>query len=517
MNTKPKNLTVPIFSLVVPALLLGLALIARLLWLADTNFTEEDSFIVFRFARNLAGGLGFVFNPGERVYGSTTPLYTLVLSLWHRLFGTDFIFTARLLCIGAALANLAILWIILRRMQVPLPGRLALLVLLGISSKSCLMDTQGLESPFVILFMLASWYMFIMDKPGWAGLFAGLLLWVRIDTFLWPAALAIAFCLTDFRRGLKLLGVAGLVYLPWVVFAWLYFGSPVPLTVLAKWSAAASTTVSLQTHLTLMIGYLSPLDFGPFSILSADLLPALVAGFFTLIFAAWHGIFSLRKQWLLALSAFILFDFVRLGDTRAAIDYRYYYPLLWCVWILFILGALSLWEKVQQRGPLSIWIPRTVALLLAAAVLIQGARAVGITRDYQTYRNDLSTKEVGLWLNANTAEDATVLLEPLGYIGYFSERRMFDDVGLVTPKAIALRLQGVLSPLYYRNFGADFVVMHCDYPGNMRNIPGAEADFLFRYRLVARMDPLGYDSEMPVRLPDSITPWTACYAVWQKR
>ncbi len=517
MITKLKLFSKKISPRVAPILLLGLALIARLVWLAYTNFTEEDAFIVFRFARNLAGGLGFVFNPGDRVYGSTTPLYTFLLSLWYRFTGMDFNLSARLFCLGAGIASLALLWIVLRRMQVPLTWRVALLVLLGLSTKTILMDTQGLETPFVILFMMASWYMFITGKPGWAGLFAGLLLWVRIDTFLWPVALAIAASLTDFRRGIKLLGITGLIYLPWVIFAWWYFGSPVPLTVLAKWTATGMVNIPLQEHLQVMIGYLSPLDFGPFGVSSKKMVPALIAGFFTLIFAAWHGIFSIRRQWLLAPSVFILLELVRLGDTRAAIDNRYFYPMLWCVWILFLLGAFSLWEKVQQRGSLSVWIPRTIVVIAAAAVLLQGVKVAGIAGEFQKDRNESSLKEVGLWLKNNSPSDATVLLEPLGYIGYYSGRRLLDDAGLVTPKAVALRLQGVTRNDYYKYFNADYVVMHCGFPENLRNTAGAEEDFLSKYRLITRIDPLQYNPEIPSRLQKSVLPWSSCYEIWQRQ
>ena len=40
----------------------------------------DDAFITYRYARNLAQGEGFVYNPGEHVLGTTTPLYTLVLA-----------------------------------------------------------------------------------------------------------------------------------------------------------------------------------------------------------------------------------------------------------------------------------------------------------------------------------------------------------------------------------------------------------------------------------------------------
>jgi hypothetical protein len=46
---------------------------------------------------------------------------------------------------------------------------------------------------------------------------------------------------------------------------------------------------------------------------------------------------------------------------------------------------------------------------------------------------------IGLWLKDNVAAPETVFLEPLGYIGYFSERKMRDWPGLVAPEVVAAR------------------------------------------------------------------------------
>ena len=40
----------------------------------------DNSYITYRYARNLIGGEGFVYNPGERVQGTTTPLYTFLMA-----------------------------------------------------------------------------------------------------------------------------------------------------------------------------------------------------------------------------------------------------------------------------------------------------------------------------------------------------------------------------------------------------------------------------------------------------
>lgn len=42
--------------------------------------TLDDAYITYRYTRNILAGNGFVFNPGERELGTTTPLYTLLLA-----------------------------------------------------------------------------------------------------------------------------------------------------------------------------------------------------------------------------------------------------------------------------------------------------------------------------------------------------------------------------------------------------------------------------------------------------
>ncbi|NJM08474.1 hypothetical protein HC891_23265 [Candidatus Gracilibacteria bacterium] len=41
----------------------------------------DDPYITFRYAQNLAEGAGYVYNVGERVQSTTTPLFTVLLAL----------------------------------------------------------------------------------------------------------------------------------------------------------------------------------------------------------------------------------------------------------------------------------------------------------------------------------------------------------------------------------------------------------------------------------------------------
>ena len=81
----------------------------------------DDAFITYRYADNLRAGNGLVFNPGERVEGTSTFLFTIMLSgvmafgaephLWARIFG------------GASFCMLVVVTYALGRHLFPGPGR----------------------------------------------------------------------------------------------------------------------------------------------------------------------------------------------------------------------------------------------------------------------------------------------------------------------------------------------------------------------------------------------------------
>src|SRR5205085_9404022 len=67
----------PRWRAVWPIMIAFVSVLARVI---PTPRTIDDAFITFRYARNLVSGSGFVFNTGQRVLGTTTPLYTILLA-----------------------------------------------------------------------------------------------------------------------------------------------------------------------------------------------------------------------------------------------------------------------------------------------------------------------------------------------------------------------------------------------------------------------------------------------------
>lgn len=489
--------------------LLLAALAARLAWLAYTRHTSEDAFITFRFARQLSQGLGFTYNTGEPIYGTTTPLLTLVLAAWNRIPRVDIESGAHALGLLASMGSLVLLDAVLRDERFAAPGRLVVLGVLAFSSKVLVLDMQGMEMPLVICLMMASWLAFRRGRPVLAGILSGALIWTRIDLALWPAVLVVMEYRRD-RRGAAAMGLAALLtYLPWVIFATAYFGSPLPFTITAKQVAHSLSAISITSELDTVLGYLSPLDY-PLD----QKIVFLLAGAATSALALWQASRSRRSPALLALSVFAGAEAVALVVTRATFQARYLYPLLWSVLTMAGLGVASLWPTGSRQTHGVAW---AVCVLGAAGLIVQAAYVAQRTRAVQTYRYDGSLRAMGAFLADRGPESASVLLEPLGYVGFYSGMHMIDEVGLVSPRVVELKRRGTPVEEYFDVFRPTYVIQHCYDAARFEALQASSGiRFADEYFRLATFDPLAGEGHNDARGRYPGLDRSACYVVWQQ-
>src|SRR3989442_9138240 len=71
-----------------------------------SGFPLDDSWIHLHFARNLAEGAGFVYNPGVPVSGSTAPLWTLLLAAGALVVGPTLVLSKALGVVATLAAGL---------------------------------------------------------------------------------------------------------------------------------------------------------------------------------------------------------------------------------------------------------------------------------------------------------------------------------------------------------------------------------------------------------------------------
>lgn len=204
-------------------------------WLGQQfAFHTDDAYITYRYAANLVEGLGFTYNPGERVLGTTTPLYTLLLAGLGR---AGLAIPEASAWVNAASAGLALavvhLWLAASTGRA-VAGLLGGAVLLSFH-EFVQFSVSGMETGLYLLLIALA---FACHDRGWwklAALWAGLCLLTRLDGAAVGAALVLHHLLA--QRRLPPAGVIVtflLVVLPWFAFSLWYFGDVRPQSMLAK-------------------------------------------------------------------------------------------------------------------------------------------------------------------------------------------------------------------------------------------------------------------------------------------
>jgi hypothetical protein len=102
----------------------------------------------------LLHGQGFVYNPGDRVLGTTTPLYTLLLA-GLGLLGIDPTVSAVALGVAADLGVVAVLLVLGSRAQSWPAGAIAA-TLYGLLSPAVAYSVAGMETPLYTLSILVT-------------------------------------------------------------------------------------------------------------------------------------------------------------------------------------------------------------------------------------------------------------------------------------------------------------------------------------------------------------------------
>jgi len=232
----------------IPWLLLALFVLALAARLLPGPRVIDDAFITFRYARNLLEGYGFVYNPGQPVLGTTTPLFTFLLMLLALpLGGASANFPALALGISAVADGLtAVLLYLLGRQLGSRAAGLAAALAWAIAPFSVTFAIGGLETSVYVLLLVGTFWGYLHKRiPLAAGLSAAAIL-TRPDAVVlagpllaWHAlrSLPNLFHAGFWRDNAKAILIFMLPLLAWAAWAWLAFGSPIAQSVSAKSNA----------------------------------------------------------------------------------------------------------------------------------------------------------------------------------------------------------------------------------------------------------------------------------------
>ena len=433
-----------------------------------TRLAWEDFFITYRYSENLAHGHGLVYTQGERVYGFTSPLNALLPALFAAVSAAKDYLLPLWLFRGVSLVGLVFAWIsivgVFARGTAAPPIRIGIgllfPVIAALEIKSTAFAMSGQEAGLVLGFLAPA---FAIAVIGWTQhrllggvLFAGLL-YSRPDAFVYMAAIALAALVFETGPRRPLVGalaqsalICGLLYLPWFLFTWWYYGSPVPHTVIAKhnlvpyaadgYRLTAAAVAAFGSAPSVLSRALAPiydmLNTGPgswppwvhdaeFALGSVSVLYWLVPG-------------RDRLGRMASLTAFILLGYLTYTDLASQYCPWYYPPLAFMCLVTLASAAATLAGMVSRPLLRCALAAAMVAGLLVFLGFIFFSSLAPI-RFKETVVDAGQRRQIGLWLKRHVASGESVYLEPLGYIGYYSGCRMQDWPGLVSPEVVEAR------------------------------------------------------------------------------
>jgi hypothetical protein len=417
-----------------------------------TGNTWEDYFITFRHSKNLVDGHGPVFQPGERTHGFTSPINTMLPALFFWMTGAEdhlpalWLYRLVSLVFFAAGGVLVLWWLRDRRLSMLLASLYFLL-----SIKATVYASNGQEAGFMLAFLaLALVGMCSGHKRAWliTGLAWAGLMYTRPDTPVFVTALGIAGVLFTpngrkemFVLLMKAAAVCTVLYLPWFIWAWSYFGSPVPHSAVAK--GVAQDPVSLVALIRAFP-----------DILVQTYLPIYH------MFGGWPGWLTLMATamgilpalyWAcpvkdpLGRSASLVYALVGLYLAYVNVRgfaYPWYFPPLEFLAGISLASGLPIvvrrWMTEGRHGKILLVVN---LVFLGTMLYVYALSWVQIQRQ-QSIVEDGHRRMIGLWLKDNIEEGDTVFLEPIGYVGYFSEAHILDFPGLVSPSVVESRRKG---------------------------------------------------------------------------
>ena len=200
--------------------------------------TIDDAFITFKYVSNILSGNGFVFNLGEHILGTTTPLFTLLLVVTEKCSQFSIAQSALVLNVAGVCLGVICLVRLFSNLGQSFVGIIAA-ALYAFHPSVLQFTTSGMETSCYIGLILAALTLYAENRKIGAAAVSGLVLLIRPDGILVAVLLFLHWALTQRTDFLKGILAFLAVLFPWLMFATLYFGNPIPNSVLAKMVAYA--------------------------------------------------------------------------------------------------------------------------------------------------------------------------------------------------------------------------------------------------------------------------------------
>jgi len=419
-------------------------------------FRLDDTFIFYKYAKNIAEGNGYVFNLGEKVNATTSPLYTLLLAFLYWLLNpfinVDFVIIGNLISI---ISIIIILLSIKKLLNDDLKFSLFSLIFLALP---LLKFGFGMETFLNLALIVYSTYLYTNDKLILASIFMGLSVLARLDSALFAVIIFFHYVIIN-RRFPPILTILAfiLVIIPWFIFSKIYFDSYFPTTIGAKLSQAQLGIFGDGFVFFTYSGRIVPGGYLSIIILIVITLVSIIYLIRKKISINNSMGISILMIWSMAL-------LITYGFIIKAPPYSWYYtPYAIPISILLTFGFSSALKRIKIK---ILFI--TISFIIACVLPIKG-----IFQGYNPkYLNFIRTAE---WLNKNAVKGSLLAVDDIGILGfYYNKGKLVDAHGLINPE-VAEHYKRQDYNWFLAHYKPEFVVH--EYPRLAKYLQGDEISF----------------------------------------
>ncbi len=190
----------------------------------------DDAFIYYSYVQNITSGNGWVFNPGERINACTSALYPIALSAIH--LATPLVeipVMAHVFCFCCLFVACVFLFLMFPK------SSMRFTVPMLFAANPLLHNGTGMETFLMMACAAGTLYFYGEKKQKLTAAFSALTILARPDMLVFVGLLYGYDVLI--KKNFPKISSVLLLVIPaaaWAVFAWLYFGNPLPSTLAAK-------------------------------------------------------------------------------------------------------------------------------------------------------------------------------------------------------------------------------------------------------------------------------------------
>lgn len=383
------------------------------------NYYFDDTLIYLRYIKNFQNGHGLVYNIGEKFNGLTSPLYSYIVLLFSFVTPSKYLIEMNNILSGFFLLLTSIITSITFFDK---NTNQKIVVSVIIAAFPYFYSVLGMESNFFIFLISLVFYYYKKEDELYFVVLAALIITRSEGAFL-----AIPFGLDYLLKhrklpSIKILLVCFFICLIPYLINYFYYGSMIPNSANAKILQGQSRLWG-ENKITNFLSW----DWR--EIFGFQLRYHLT----TLVLACLGLVLYRNKRFSAVVLAYAILFFIFYKWYNIPDYFWYKAPIVFLILLFALIAIFSVISRVKSSFLDSIF---SVVIILIFLFKFSLFTLLEPTFEPVRTKHSLITenedyKNIGLWLAKNTKSNASIAMVEIGVVGYFSDRKIIDVLGLV--------------------------------------------------------------------------------------